>query len=42
MGQRFRQGMDRVRIPEHREHRFRPIVNTDSGILNSDSGDRER
>jgi ribosome-binding protein aMBF1 (putative translation factor) len=31
-----------LRIPEHREHRFRPIVNTDSGILNSDSGDRER
>jgi hypothetical protein len=31
-----------MRIPEHREHRFRPIVNTDSGILNSDSGDRER
>jgi hypothetical protein len=28
----------RVRAPAHREHRFRRIVNADSGIVNSDSG----
>jgi hypothetical protein len=30
-----------LRIPDHREHGFRPMVNTDSGIVNTDSGHRE-
>jgi hypothetical protein len=27
-----------LRAPAHREHRFRRIVNADSGIVNTDSG----
>jgi len=31
-----------VRIPEHRDHRFRPNVIRDSGIPIADSGDSDR
>jgi hypothetical protein len=31
-----------VRIPEHRDRRFRAIVIGDSGILITDSGDRDQ
>jgi hypothetical protein len=30
-----------LRIPEHRDHRFRPKVITDSGIPITHSGDRD-
>jgi SAM-dependent methyltransferase len=34
----IRDWMPGLRVPAHREHRFRRIVNTDSGIVNTDSG----
>ena len=36
-----RNAVQDLRIPEHRDHRFQRKVIVDSGILITDSGDRE-
>jgi predicted nucleic acid-binding protein len=37
----FEKFLTELRIPEHRDHRFRAIVITHSGILITDSGHRD-